>query len=430
MSRRRRGSLDRKLAGIVIAMSAALAAVVGGFSCTTREARRETDFAIPQLKNAPVMRVALARKDPARATIEVRGPYEIFASEAADARPAFAGESLPPTELALEPAPGTGLQLAGYAFRPGLVRVKPKQPGTLWVDGVGYRGDLVARAVLPQRKVLVVNRVNLEEYTAGVVGSEMPLSFPENALRAQAIASRTYGLHCALGRTSEPYDVMDDQGSQVYKGLTNETDLARRVTVDTLGVVLTYGEKVLKAYFSSTCGDETVSAAWAFGDPPCPPLGGGPCGFCQDSKFYRWHHEIKRAELAQRLTKEGFPVASVTRLEVGERGPAGHVAWVRVVHPGGEVRVPAVKFRWLVGTSAIRATTFDIDDKGGDTIAFNGKGWGHGVGLCQIGARGMARAGHDAVAILRRYYPAAELRRIYSASEAPAAVGGGTGGAG
>ncbi len=424
MSRGRRARVDRRLAGTVVGLTLAglgLAAV--HFSCARAERRTEADLTIPRdLAGAPVIRVALVRGAP-RASIEVRGPYEIYASDAADARPAFAGAALPAVDVALEPEPkdpaAPGIALGTTVFRPGIVRIVAKETGTLVVDGTAYRGDLVVRALASdkERGVLVVNRVNLEEYVAGVVGSEMPLLFPEAALRAQAIASRTYGLHAwraRLGAGEALFDVMDDQSSQVYKGLANETDRARQVTLDTLGVVLAYRGRVLNAYFHSTCGGETIPAAWVFGDASIPPLMGGPCGFCTDSKYYRWRHEERRADLQAKLAKEGFPVAAVSKVEVIERGPGGHVATARVLHPGGELRIKGTRLRRVVGTSSIRSTAFDVADGGGETVVFEGKGWGHGVGMCQIGARGMAKAGHDALAIVRRYYPAAEVVRAYA----------------
>jgi stage II sporulation protein D len=308
------------------------------------------------------------------------------------------------------------------------VRVVAKQSGTLVVNGTTYRGDLIVRAATQPPGLLVVNRANLEEYVAGVVGSEMPLLFPEQALRAQAVASRTYALYALRSREADAFDVADDQSSQVYRGLANETDRARKVTLDTLGVILTYRGRVFNSYFHSTCGGETIPASWVFGEAPIPPLSGAPCGFCADSKYYRWRASVTRVDLAAKLAKEGFPVGRVDRVEVLERGPAGHVALVRILHAGGEVRVKGAKLRAILGTSAVRSTAFDIEDPGGDAIALAGRGWGHGVGLCQFGARGMAQAGYDALAILRRYYPAAELVRIYTTDVPPAGAAPGAGG--
>jgi stage II sporulation protein D len=413
----------RRATLVALAFTATVAATTA-LSCLAGRSR--PDFAIPRdLPGAPLVRVALFTDAP-RATIEVRGPYRIYASLDPAAPPQFEGPSLPPTELAAQGP--DALVFARYLFRPGLVRVAADGAGTLVVNGTAYRGDLVCRAV-PSRAVgaaggvLAINRVNLEEYVAGVVGSEMPLAFPDAALRAQAIASRTYALWRL--KTRDPgaaYDVTDDTDSQVYRGLANETAKAREVTTATLGVILTHAGLIFPAYFHSTCGGRTIPASFELGDRAIEPLAGVPCGFCDDSKYANWEALVAKADLAAKLRKEGLPgVARVDAVEVMDVGPAGHVALVRVVYQGGELRIKGSRFRMIVGPSVLRATLFTIEDRG-DKLLFRGRGWGHAVGLCQIGARGMAQRGYDTTAILGRYYPGAELVRIYAAATAGAAT--------
>jgi stage II sporulation protein D len=369
------------------------------------------DLTIPRdLAGAPIVRVALAQQAP-KVTLEVRGPYAIFGGEETGLPPQFAGESLPPTDATAE---GDALVLGRTLFRPGIVRIAPKRPGTLVVDGTAYRGEVVLRA-RREGGVIAVNRVNLEEYTAGVVGSEMPLAFPDAALRAQAIASRTYALYQLKTRAAGAlWDVTNDTLSQVYKGLTNETEKARQVTTETLGVVMTHRGLLFASYFHSTCGGATIPASFELGDLDIEPLMGVPCGFCEDSKYAHWEAAVGKAELAERLRREGIAVRAVRAVEVLALGPAGHVATVRVVHEDGELRVKGSRFRMIAGPSVLRSTLFSAEDAG-DRVVFRGRGWGHAVGLCQIGARGMAREGYEASAILRRYYPGAELVRLYAA---------------
>jgi stage II sporulation protein D len=415
--RRRRRGADRRLAALVLALTAAVAIFAASGACCISSTRPAPDFAIPrELAGAPVMRVALAHAlTAARAVVEVRGPYKIYASDARDARPSFAGEALPAAELSVEPG-GAGLVFGQYVFRPPVVRIVPERPGTLVVDGAAYRGELVARPAPDLRGLALVNRVNLEEYTAGVLGGEMPLAFPEAALRAQAIASRTYGLHASRARPGEAWDVLDDTSSQVYKGLAGESDVTRKVTLDTLGVILTYRGQVFRSYFHSTCGGETISNRAVFGEAEIPPLAGAPCGFCEASDHYRWRAEVKRADLLAKLQKEGAPLRALDRLDILEMGPAGRAATVRVSGQGAAFKLEATKLRAIVGARVLQSTAFSVEDAGGPVVAFAGRGWGHGVGMCQWGARGMAKAGYDGTAILRRYYPAAELVKVYSGS--------------
>jgi stage II sporulation protein D len=412
MVRRARGRGARK-AGSALACAGALGLLAAGFSCLG--GRAGPDLSLPRgLTEATRVRVALIREAPRR-VVEVRGPYAIYASDDPHAAPQFEGEALPPTEVWAPAA--DALALGGVVFRPGRTRIEPKRPGTLRVDGAGYRGDLVCRARPGDpgapASVMLVNRLGLEEYVAGVLGGEMPLSYPEPALEAQAIAARTYALYemRVRGRGAD-FDVTDDTTSQVYRGLEVETEGARRVVGATCGVVLTYRGLLFPAYFHSTCGGTTVPAWFSLGGSDIPPLSGAPCGFCGDARYARWEAEVRKADLAEGLRREGIAVGSVDRVEVIEVGPAGHAAVVRVVHAGGEVRIRGPRFRHIVGPSVVRSTHFTAEDRG-DRVLFFGCGYGHGSGLCQNGARGMARAGYGAAEILRRYYPGAELVRIY-----------------
>jgi stage II sporulation protein D len=421
--------IRRAAALLAVLVAAALALIGPGFSCASpagAPSRPAVDLSIPRtLAGAPIVRVALVRGAP-RASIEVRGPYEVYASEAAGARPAFAGASLPPVEAALDEG-GDGLRLGTYALRPAFARIVASAPGTLLVDGQAYRGELVLRDWKEPRGLLVLNLVHLEEYVAGVVGCEMPLSYPDAALRAQAVAARSYGYYAVRTRGGAPYDVADDQSSQVYAGLKNETPKAREVTLGTGGLVLAFEGRIFSSYFHSTCGGGTIPASWVFGEAPIRPLEGAECGFCGDSKYHRWRAELSKAEIAARLAKQGTPVRAVSRVEVVTRGPRGYAGAVRLSHPEGAVEMKAERFRFMVGASVVRSTWFDVEDPGGEKVVVSGRGFGHGVGLCQVGARGAARAGMDERAILGRYYPGAEMVRLYAVAESGGGAGGGAG---
>jgi len=425
--RRTGGRAFKAVVGLGVGLLSALALLVASCLTTSERApvRPPPDLTLPRdVRDVPTVRVALVR-GAAKAVVEVRGPYEVYASEEPAARPAFAGESMPATEVAPEPGPGGGLAVGSVAFRPAFARIVPKGNGTLVVDGQAYRGDLVVRLWPETRGVLVVNRVNMEEYVAGVLGCEMPLSYPDAALRAQAIAARSYGYHAVRMRAASLYDVMDDQSSQVYAGLKNENDRARSLTLATYGRILAYQGKIFSTYFHSTCGGGTIPASWVFGEVPIPPLEGAECGFCGDSKYFRWKAEVKKADLAARLAKDGFPVREVRRIDVVEKGPRGYAGVVRVTHDtpaaggsaaagaSGALDVKGAKFRFLCGASVLRSPWFEVVDDGGATFQVTGNGFGHGVGLCQVGARGAARSGMDEAAILGRYYPKADLVKLY-----------------
>jgi stage II sporulation protein D len=348
----------------------------------------------------PVVRVQIVDGAP-RVLVGSTGPCQLIPST---------GESviLPKLEEAPWTASDAGLQ-AGVRFLPGAraCRILAGPGSLLRVEGKHYPGELV---VLSGRtsSLRVVNHVRLEVYLGGVLGGEMPLKWPDAALEAQSIAARTYALWHSRAHTGEDHDLKADARSQVYTGVAGSR--ARVIVQATCGRVLTYEGQVFEAYYSSTCGGETASAVWVFGGPPIAPFRGGPCPHCASSPHARWEKKVPAADLAQRLASYGVK-PPVTRVEALTWPRGSYVREVVVSHAGGESRLPGTKFRVALG---LKSTAFEVAT-GADsaTLVVTGRGWGHGVGLCQWGARGAADAGLDAQRILEWYYPGAAIQRLY-----------------
>jgi len=166
--------------------------------------------------------------------------------------------------------------------------------------------------------------------------------------------------------------------------------------------VLFYGGAPLAAYFHSTCGGHTSSVGAVFGEKEVPPLCGVGCDWCRDSPYYRWKVQIQRSELVRKLAPWGLVyLDSIRPLDVDEGGRP------RVLLLNGTKQVKASEFRRAVGPERIRSMAFTAARRG-RAFEFAGRGWGHGVGLCQWGARGMALAGKSWREILAHYYPGAE----------------------
>ncbi len=386
------------VSGLLVALTGAtLSCVVG------TDGDRPELWRLPErLERDPIVRVALER-GVREIEVAVRGAYTLIDE---NGRVVDRGEVLAPTRVRADRG---SVAFGQYVFRPPWLKLIPARSGTLRVGGRGYRGELVITE-RPAGRLLVINRVGLEPYIAGVVGNEMPLSWPLAALRAQAIAARTYALERMQARRRAAWDVSDDASSQVYRGLENETERARKVVADTLGVVLVWNDRLLPAFYHSTCGGETIPASWVFGLPDIPPLGGGPCGFCESSRYYRWRVRLGREAVTEALAERGVR-PPLENIEVIEWGPARHVDTVRLVHGGGVSKISGKALRRALGPSKLRSTRFDVR-LDGDAVVFEGAGWGHAVGMCQVGARGMAEAGYDTRAILSRYYPGARLVSI------------------
>jgi stage II sporulation protein D len=258
--------------------------------------------------------------------------------------------------------------------------------------------------------VELIVETDLESYLPGVLEGELGASFPPAALRAQAVAARTYALHkTTVARSGASFDVADDQSDQVFRG-TPAT--GRGVLFDavaaTRGMVLLHAGQPLPAYFHSTCGGHTSPVEAVFGGSAIPALSGVPCGYCAGARYYRWEVRIPLLDASRSL---GLGDA-MTGLRIGQRDRGGRARTLVLLSDRETVR-RASEVRMALGPARLRSTLIRGIKISGPDLRFMGGGWGHGVGLCQMGARGMAESGAAASDILRHYYPGAQLLRLY-----------------
>jgi stage II sporulation protein D len=280
----------------------------------------------------------------------------------------------------------------------------------------------------------VVNHLGIETYLPGVLAKELYRDWNQAAYKAQAVAARSYALFERNIHRGRHYDLNSTTASQVYGG---EADHPRAVSAAaaTRGQVLTYNGRVLPAYYSSACGGAGQDAAAAFERGlDVPPLQGrAGQDWCRGSSKYRWGPFARSAErLRQRMQAwgegEGHAVRRLGRLrsiEVAERSGSGRPAFFQVVDQGGQrFRLRCGAFREacnFAGGSLPSVeegkrlfSSFVEASVAGDRVHFrDGRGFGHGVGLCQWGAQGLAEAGHEYRRVLGQYYREAELRRVY-----------------
>ena len=274
---------------------------------------------------------------------------------------------------------------------------------TVEFEGTTYRGKLLVRP--DGADVVVINSLPIADYLTGVVSAEMPTSWPQDALAAQAVAARTFLLKRIQGRRGDTWNVKAIE--LAYKGTSTEAASARRAVEQTEGVVMTYRNKLFTAYFHSTCGGATTPVSKVFGEEDIPPLAGVKCNWCRESSVYAWEATFDASEISSALSARG--VRSVSSIRAEGRGADGHAQDIVV---NGTKRMGANEFRLAVGARKLKSTNFTVE-KNGDTFHFEGHGWGHGVGLCQWGTRGQARVGLGWKQILRHYYPSAQLHEAY-----------------
>jgi stage II sporulation protein D len=288
-----------------------------------------------------------------------------------------------------------------------VARWHPEGSGPWQVGSQRVRGRIAVRA--REGRIQVLNRVALEDYVASTVGGEMAPSWPEEALRAQAVATRTYVLHEAAKRRNADWDVRATATSQVYGGMRAETRETRAAARATRGEVLTYGGELILAVFHSTAGGRTATAGEVWGEDR-PYLRVVDVEDEDDAPHTYWRAELKRPDLEAALALAGISVGRIEKVAVADRSESGRVRRLSVKGVGGRASLRGRDLRSLLGNLELRSTLFEIREIDGG-YAFVGSGYGHGVGMSQWGARSMALRGQSYRRILATFYPGARLER-------------------
>ncbi|MFA6834978.1 MAG: SpoIID/LytB domain-containing protein [Fibrobacteraceae bacterium] len=329
---------------------------------------------------------------------------------------------------------------AGIKYKNGKITWSSKDTNftadSIWVFPAGeskvsierkiYRGNLLI--VSTPQKINVINEVSIEDYLKGVVPYEIGKldSASIEALKAQAIAARTYAYRHFKSRASLGFDVFASVQDQVYNGATGEGVYSNAAVDSTTGIVLIYNDKFIEAYYHSTCGGRTEGVE-AWGLPACPYLKSVKDfktpkeTWCGASSYSSWNRKFKDKELA-RLFKANFKDAKakgknvfskIKSIEVKSKLPGGRINVLEVTTDKGTFSVKGDKTRWLFkqGSTILPSAKLRIEKKGTAWI-LHGSGFGHGIGMCQMGARARAKAGQSYKEILLTYYPGVSLKCI------------------
>ncbi|MFA6317162.1 MAG: SpoIID/LytB domain-containing protein [Elusimicrobiota bacterium] len=318
------------------------------------------------------------------------------------------------------------------------------------------RGELEIASYPAKRSLKLVNRINLEDYTHGVIAMEMPINSPLEALKAQAVLARSHALYIksvTKRHRKEGYDLCDSQHCQVYGGAGAETARSLEIAKATRGTVVTYGGKPAHVIYSSNCGGHTQSGSELTGwgglpywqgvselqgssDFPDSPwalrlwLRSMPPAYCKPSthvhaSHFRWARIVSFKDLGEKLNRSRR-IGRLMSLRPGRRSPAGHLNSFKVIGTRGSFTITdEMALRSMLGIGSMRSTLFVLDPeyeakpagKGppalipARAIAYGG-GWGHGVGMCQSGAMGRADAGQTFAEIIKSYFPGVELATL------------------
>jgi stage II sporulation protein D len=242
--------------------------------------------------------------------------------------------------------------------------------------------------------------IPIESYVASVLAGEVSPSWPMEALKAQAIASRTFALKRMKDRKNKPFHVENSHIDQVFRH--EPAAVFVEAVKETAGLVLAFNSEPIEASFHSTCGGHTANAKEVWGQS-YSYLKGVPCTYCSISPSYKWSSKFKISELEKKLGQK------ISNIKILNKNSDERVKSLQLA----KNNISGHQFRTKIGPVKIRSTLITAIEKKAQNITIHGQGFGHGVGLCQYGALGMAKNGFLALGILAYYYPGTEIKKFY-----------------
>ncbi len=385
---------------------------------------------IPAKKAEPVILVGLATEQ-LSAAIGASGAYVV--------RDAATGQGLlqcPGSQTLTVTLKNRQIVLNGKGVSARRLRIQPadeRSATCLRFAGHPYHGTL--RLDLTPDGLTVVNEVKLDDYIGGVIDEEMAPGWPQEALRAQAVAARTFALYSRGKHDDEGFDVCTGTHCQVYGGIESESPAGLAAVSATRGEVMLYGGKPIYAAFHASSGGCTAGSEEAGGNPVpyLKPVRDDDSA----SPRHDWQKRFSVAEAQMKLKAAGFDIGALRKVDLSpldgrgktgaDRYPSGRVRTVRFTGSRGVAEIAGTKLRWTFGLpstlfhlrrglggslSPLSQGSVAFQGKSGEELVFEGHGAGHGLGLSQWGAYAMA-AKQDYKAILHHYYTGIELRKLY-----------------
>lgn len=280
-----------------------------------------------------------------------------------------------------------------------------------------YRGIIEFRAIdKPRKRLLVINEVDLEDYLKSVVPAEMPATFPRESLKAQAVAARSFALSRIGCHSSEFADVCDEAHCQVYTGVISERAETTLAVAATKGQVVCYNDKPICAMYCADCGGMTeAKLGTPYLDSVTDCDGNGDGDYCSKNPSHHWTLILTRSLLEKKWTQaKENSIGKILNLTVSETDSSGRVKQILLQGESGSKQIAGDTFRRLVGLSVLRSTRFVIESSDTDGWTLKGSGTGHGIGLCQMGAKGLASDPYrfDYSQILKHYYKGIEIKTV------------------
>jgi stage II sporulation protein D len=295
---------------------------------------------------------------------------------------------------------------------PSGMALTPSENGqSVSINGRLYRGKIELRTN-GSRRVTAINELPVDDYVRGILLHEVSPDWPEEALKAQCVISRTYALSHRGRHSQNGFDLCNQTHCQVYGGRSSERDSIDRAVEETEDEVLVYRGALVNAVFHSCCGGATEECDNVWEGEGAPPyLQTVRCRWCKRAPQYNWTSEIPIEQIAKGLKAAGVNIGMPRGLKVTSRSRSGRAVTVRVSGSRGSAEMKANAFRVAVDSRAVKSTLWTVVSTGRSSWKFSGHGWGHGVGLCQWGTKEQAEAGRSYEQILKFYYKDVSLTK-------------------
>ncbi len=276
------------------------------------------------------------------------------------------------------------------------------------IDGIKYKGRF--RIYSDSKRLNIVEHIDLERYLWGVLAPEMGSSWPKEALKSQAVAARTYAIY-SIKRGNE-YDLTATTKHQLYTGFENISPQIISAVSETKGEVLTYKGNLFPAYYHANSGGHTTNPSGAWDCEKIPPLKGVKDPYAKYSKNYSWSIFLPSKDITEFLNRQGNYVSKIKNIRIYSKDKSGRAIKLLISTDKGNIRVEAKDLREFIGTFDIKSTFISKIEKRSLGFKIYGRGWGHGIGLCQDGAKKMADLGFNYKKILEFYYPGSKIMNI------------------
>ncbi len=272
-----------------------------------------------------------------------------------------------------------------------------------------YRGVIEVRK--RERGFIVISELSLEHYVTGIINNEVSSKWHVEALKTQAVISRTYALYQKERRAGELYHLTGTHMDQVYTGAGKEDAASRRAVKATRGQVLTFNGVPALTVFHSSAGGVTESSKNVWKDD-YPYLRSVKSKYDKRAPNYGWVLSLTARSLGDKLKAAGHNIGVVKKVVIGRKTRTGRVVRIVIKGKKGRVVMTGEELRRALGYGFLKSTLFKVKKRRG-VFVFTGRGSGHGVGLSQWGAKGMAEHGASYKKILKHYYKGTKLKKVY-----------------